>query len=332
MPAHDGLWSHEHRPPCASSSRGVVRRSKTAGHRACRRGRLVARFTAISCCRSARFSSTSSRCPRSPSASARPTTINNCSISRTRASDRVRRRFDKDSRRLVFRHGRLVQRHRCRFRIAGKCRPGTGRRRLCGGPWSRATTTTLTAGGRVRRGGVGCRPRGRQQWTDDDAGVGLRQSRSRLRWPLRLSANPGGVLPGHQCTLPPQYDACTSGEPRRTRAGTPRGLPAHDGWVADGRLRLHGGRVSARQRRHSLCARFAPVQRMRRRTTRDRYRRAVPQAQSSSTTVPCGTDMGSTRRRSRGARFRAPTSAATTNRGRTKRLGFAPIRSDVSEP
>ena len=31
----------------------------------------------------------------------------------------MRRRFDKDSRRLVFRHGRLVQRHRCRFRIAG---------------------------------------------------------------------------------------------------------------------------------------------------------------------------------------------------------------------
>ena len=55
------------------------------------------------------------------------------------------------------------------------------------------------------------------------------------------------------------HGACTSGEPRRTRAGTPRGLPAHDRWVADGRLRLHGGRVSARQRLHSLCARFAPV-------------------------------------------------------------------------
>ena len=29
--------------------------------------------------------------------------------------------------------------------------------------------------------------------------------------------------------------------------------------VADGRLHLHGGRVSARQRRHSLCAGFAPL-------------------------------------------------------------------------
>lgn len=77
-----------------------------------------------------------------------------------------------DPRRLVFTHGRLVQRHRCRLRIAGKCRPGIGRRRLCCGRWSCGATTTLTAGGRPRRGGVGCRSRGRRQWTDDDAGVG----------------------------------------------------------------------------------------------------------------------------------------------------------------
>ena len=51
--------------------------------RACKRGRLFARFIAISCCRSARFSRTSSRCPRSPSASARPTTINSWSMSRS---------------------------------------------------------------------------------------------------------------------------------------------------------------------------------------------------------------------------------------------------------
>jgi len=51
--------------------------------RACKWGRLVARFIAISCCRSARFSSTSSRCPRSPSASARPTTTSSSSMSRS---------------------------------------------------------------------------------------------------------------------------------------------------------------------------------------------------------------------------------------------------------
>ena len=43
---------------------------------ASKRGRVFARFIAISCCRSARFSRTSSRCPRRPNASARPTTIN----------------------------------------------------------------------------------------------------------------------------------------------------------------------------------------------------------------------------------------------------------------
>ena len=32
MPAHDGLWSNKYDAPCASSSRGVARRSKTAGH------------------------------------------------------------------------------------------------------------------------------------------------------------------------------------------------------------------------------------------------------------------------------------------------------------
>jgi hypothetical protein len=51
--------------------------------RVCSWGRLVARFIAISCCRSARFSRTSSRCPRSPSASARPATISSSSMSRS---------------------------------------------------------------------------------------------------------------------------------------------------------------------------------------------------------------------------------------------------------
>ena len=113
--------------------------------------------------------------------------------------------------------------------------------------------------GRLRCGGIGCGPRGRRQRTDNDAGLGLRQSRSRLRWPLRLSATPGGVLPCHWRTVPPEHNARTSGEPRRTRAGSPRGLPADDGCVADGGLHFHGGRVSTRQRRHSLCTRFAPL-------------------------------------------------------------------------
>ena len=51
--------------------------------RACKSGRPFARFIAISCCRSARFSRTRSRCPRSPNASARPTTINSWSMSRS---------------------------------------------------------------------------------------------------------------------------------------------------------------------------------------------------------------------------------------------------------
>ena len=112
---------------------------------------------------------------------------------------------------------------------------------------------------RLRCGGIGCRPRRRRRRADDDASVGLRQSRSRLRWPLRLSANPGRVLPRHRCSVPLKHNARSRSEPGRTRAGPPRGLPAHDGRLADGRLHLHGGRVSARQRRHSLCARFAPL-------------------------------------------------------------------------
>ena len=59
-------------PPCASSSRFAVKQTKTAGRAPGGGGALVARFIALSCCRRARFSRTSSRSPRSPSASARP--------------------------------------------------------------------------------------------------------------------------------------------------------------------------------------------------------------------------------------------------------------------
>ena len=61
-------------------------------------------------------------------------------------------------------------------------------------------------------------------------------------------------------------------------------------------------------------------------------RRVVPQAQSSSTTAPCGTDMGLTRPRNRGGPFKVHTSAVTTNKGRTKRLGCVPKRLSVLEP
>jgi hypothetical protein len=82
MPAHDGLWSNK------DDRRAPVRRDAPQGYpkqpiTRLKRGRLFARFIAISCCRSARFSRTSSRCPRSPSVSARPTTSNSWSMSRS---------------------------------------------------------------------------------------------------------------------------------------------------------------------------------------------------------------------------------------------------------
>jgi hypothetical protein len=66
-------------------------------------------------------------------------------------------------------------------------------------------------------------------------------------------------------------------------------------------------------------------------SSRDRYRRVVPQAPSSSTTAPSGTDMALTRRTSRGGLFKVPTSAVTT-KGRAKRLGCVPKRWRVLEP
>ena len=47
------------------------------------RGCMVVRCIANSCCRGAKFSRTSSRCPRSPSANARPMAINSRSMSRS---------------------------------------------------------------------------------------------------------------------------------------------------------------------------------------------------------------------------------------------------------
>ena len=88
MPTHDGLWCTR-----TIAVRQFVQMRRKAienrGSRACKRGRLFARFIAISCWRSARFSSP----PRSPNASARPTTINSWSMSRSwlaRAPESIR--------------------------------------------------------------------------------------------------------------------------------------------------------------------------------------------------------------------------------------------------
>jgi uncharacterized protein (DUF433 family) len=79
MPAHDGLLIEQVLLPVRQFVQMRRKATQNSRSRACKRGRLFARFIAISCCRSARFSRTSSRCPRSPSASARPTTINSWS-------------------------------------------------------------------------------------------------------------------------------------------------------------------------------------------------------------------------------------------------------------
>jgi hypothetical protein len=60
-----------------------VKTIQNSRSRAWRCGRLVVRVIAVSCCRSARFSNTNSRCPRSANASARPITSSSSSMRRS---------------------------------------------------------------------------------------------------------------------------------------------------------------------------------------------------------------------------------------------------------
>jgi hypothetical protein len=68
---------------CASSARGRASATQDSRSPLWRRGRLVVRFRAASCCRSARFSKTNSRWPRSANARARPITMSSFSMRRS---------------------------------------------------------------------------------------------------------------------------------------------------------------------------------------------------------------------------------------------------------
>jgi hypothetical protein len=60
-----------------------VKATQNSRSRVWRCGRLIVRFIAVSCCRSAKFSKTNSRCPRTASASARPVTISSTIMRRS---------------------------------------------------------------------------------------------------------------------------------------------------------------------------------------------------------------------------------------------------------
>ena len=82
MPPDNGvrLDDHQRRAPVLPDSRQGDPNSRSPRSR---RGRFEERFIAVSCCRSARFSKTNSRWPRSANASARATTRSSSSMHRS---------------------------------------------------------------------------------------------------------------------------------------------------------------------------------------------------------------------------------------------------------